>query len=67
MASEIAVIVAGMRGVAEYSASRRAASMAAAISKTLLRPSSTEGVYHFRFLFATAKKAGPDEAFLSSI
>ena len=43
IASAIALTVAGMRGVAEYWASLRAARIAAAISKTLLRPSSTRG------------------------
>jgi len=41
MASEIAFTVAGIRGVLEYWASLRAASIAAAISRTRLRPSST--------------------------
>jgi hypothetical protein len=39
--------------VLEYCASFRAASIAAAIRRTRLRPSSTiPRLYHFRFLFA---------------
>src|SRR5215472_883862 len=51
MASEIAFTVAGIRGVLEYCASLRDARIAAAISRTRLRPSSTEAWYIFRLLF----------------
>ena len=51
MASSIAQIVAGTLAGGSYCASFRAAKIAAAISSTRLRPSSTEAVYHVRFLF----------------